>query len=187
MYVSPDLAAYEMLWAILDNAVDEHFRGYGNRISIQIHPDKKTVSVRDEGRGIPVDFVPARGKSILEIVFTREPGQGGPRTVRRLPTSILGLEYSLPAAVVCALSTHLQVESTHNHKCFSLSFTEGVVDGPLTHQPNSDSSGTKITFQPDESVLGPCTFEASVISETLQKIHARYPDLNLILNSSAYA
>ena len=100
MYVPENNAHIELLRAVLDNAAHEVTQGFGTKISVRLL-DTQTVSVTDDGRGIPVDIVPQRGhRSMLQVVFEDEPGNSG--FAPRAPH----------ASVVCALSNEVLVETT---------------------------------------------------------------------------
>jgi DNA gyrase subunit B len=144
---------------------------------------RRTVTIEDQGRGIPVDIVSGQAKSALHVLFTAEPGQGGDRAARGLGPSLTGREYGLPAAVVCALSEELVVETTRAGKRYAMSFIRGEPRAEMIELGLTETLGTKITLRPDESVLGEYEFTPAVFAELLAEAGKRHPTIEIVFSS----
>lgn len=109
------------LWEIIDNSVDEALAGHGKKVAIELHPDG-SVTVMDDGRGVPVDIEPKTGLSGVEVVFTKLHA-GGKFGSGSYAAS--GGLHGVGASVVNALSQRLDVEVDRNGQTYSMSFRRG--------------------------------------------------------------
>lgn len=139
------------LWEIIDNSVDEALGGFGNEISVQLHPDG-SVEVRDQARGIPVDAEPKTGLSGVEVVFTKlhAGGKFGSGSY-----SASGGLHGVGASVVNALSARLDVEVDRNGKTWAMSFHRGepgIFDD--TSAPSPDAPFTPFEERSELRVVG---------------------------------
>ncbi|MBI1271602.1 DNA topoisomerase (ATP-hydrolyzing) subunit B [bacterium] len=140
---------HHLVWEIVDNAVDEALAGHCDTIQVSVNEDG-SVTVSDNGRGIPVDVVEKTGKSAVETVFTvlhagGKFGGGGYK--------VSGGLHGVGASVVNALSTKLEVEVSRNKKVYRQVYARGVSEGGLDVVGTSDASGTKVTFWPDPDIF----------------------------------
>ena len=141
---------HHLVWEVLDNAIDEAMAGFCTNIEIVIHPDN-SLSVDDNGRGIPVDKQKQTGKSALETVLTvlhagGKFGGGGYK--------VSGGLHGVGVSVVNALSTHLRAEVARDGKLYAQEFKDGGKPvGALKKVGPADYTGTKITFTPDPEVF----------------------------------
>src|SRR6185312_4173278 len=140
---------HHLVYEIVDNAVDEALAGRNDAVEVTIHPDN-SVTVRDEGAGIPVDIVPEQGISALEVVLTKlhaggKFGGGGYK--------VSGGLHGVGASVVNALSDWLVAEVSRNGKIYRQEFARGVPQGPMQEVGTSTSTGTSISFLPDASIF----------------------------------
>ncbi len=158
MYIGgTDERAYHHLVAeIIDNAMDEAVAGHASRIEVELHEDG-AVSVRDNGRGIPVDPHPKDpSKSALEIIFCTL-NAGGKFSGEAYETS--GGLHGVGSSVVNALSDFLRVEVARNRELYAMEFSRGIPKGPLEKvgaAPNR--RGTTVTFHPDPEIFGKIRF-----------------------------
>jgi len=140
---------HHLVWEILDNAIDEAMAGYCTKIVVTIHDDG-SVSVFDNGRGIPVDKQKTTGKSALETVLTvlhagGKFGDGGYK--------VSGGLHGVGASVVNALSIWVKAEVRRDNKKYYLEFDHGVAVGGLKSVGESTETGTTIRFMPDASIF----------------------------------
>ena len=158
---------HHLVWEIVDNAVDEAFYGFGNRISVTINADG-SLSVEDEGRGMPVGKH-AMGIPTVEVIFTilhagGKFGQGGYKTSGGL--------HGVGSSVVNALSTWLEVEITRDGTVYRQRFENGGHPATTLEKigkaPKS-KTGTKVTFMPDSSIFSTTEFKYNIISERLNE------------------
>ncbi len=159
MYIggTDERALHHLVAEVLDNAMDEAVAGHATRIEVEVHPDH-SVTVRDNGRGVPVDPHPKfPGKSALEVIFCTL-HSGGKFGGKAYATS--GGLHGVGASVVNALSDHLRVEVARNRELFAQEFSRGLPRGPLQkigQAPNR--RGTAVTFHPDPEIFGTQTLK----------------------------
>jgi len=154
MYIggTDERALHHMVAEILDNAMDEAVAGHANRIEVELHADH-AVTVRDNGRGIPVDPHPKfPGKSALEVIFCTLHA-GGKFSNKAYSTS--GGLNGVGSSVVNALSDHLRVEVAKNRELFVQEFSRGIPRGPIEKAgPAPNRRGTAVTFHADAEIFG---------------------------------
>jgi len=154
MYIGgkDERALHHMVAEIVDNSMDEAVAGHANRIEIEMHADR-SVTVRDNGRGIPVDPHPKLpGKSALEVIFCTL-NAGGKFSGDAYETS--GGLHGVGSSVVNALSDRLRVEVARDRQLYAMDFSRGLPRGPLERigaAPNR--RGTTVTFHPDPDIFG---------------------------------
>ena len=157
---------HHLVWEIVDNAVDEALNGHGKRIEITIMKDG-SISVRDEGRGIPVDKVAKTGLSAVETVFTvlhagGKFGDGGYKASGGL--------HGVGASVTNALSEWLEVEVYRNNIVYTMRFEKGgKTVKPLTEIGRTTKKGTLVTFKPDPKIFTSVEFKYETILERVQE------------------
>ncbi len=155
MYIggTDDRALHHMVAEIIDNSMDEAVAGHANWIEVELHANFH-ITVRDNGRGIPVDAHPKDpSKSALEIIFCTL-NAGGKFSGDNYETS--GGLNGVGSSVVNALSDHVRVEVARNRELYAMEFSRGV---PLTSLENLgpilNRRGTSVTFNPDPDIFGP--------------------------------
>ena len=157
---------HHLVYEIVDNSVDEALAGYCSEINVALLADGG-VSVRDNGRGIPVDIVASEGKPAAEVVFTvlhagGKFGGGG--------YSVSGGLHGVGASVVNALSTNLEVEIERDGSKYFQSYKLGVPSGPLKAIGDSESSGTKVSFWPSPEIFDTTIFSFEVLSTRFREM-----------------
>jgi topoisomerase-4 subunit B len=154
MYIggTDERALHHMVAEILDNAMDEAVAGHANRIEVEVHADG-SVTVRDNGRGIPVDPHPKfPGKSALEVILCTLHA-GGKFSSDAYSTS--GGLNGVGSSVVNALSDHVRVEVALNRELYVQEFSRGQPRGPIAKVgPAPNRRGTAFTFHPDAEIFG---------------------------------
>ena len=167
---------HHILWEIVDNGIDEIANGYGDSIEIELYPDN-SVSVKDNGRGIPVDIHPKKHIPAVELVFTtlHAGGKFGNGNY-----SFSGGLHGVGASVTNALSTWLKVEIVRGGQRHTMEFHSPEVDGkiisgalktPLKSEPaKGRETGTKVTFLPDERVFGNEKYSLDIITRHIREL-----------------
>lgn len=154
MYIggTDERALHHMVAEILDNAMDEAVAGHANRIEVELHADN-SVTVRDNGRGIPVDPHPKfPGKSALEVILCTLHA-GGKFSNKAYSTS--GGLNGVGSSVVNALSDLMTVQVARDRELYEQSFSRGIPQGPIRKLgPTQNRRGTWVTFHPDPEIFG---------------------------------
>ncbi len=156
---------HHLVYEIVDNSVDEALAGYCSLIKVVIHADN-TISVSDNGRGIPIGIHPQKGISTVEVVFTilhagGKFGGGGYK--------VSGGLHGVGASVVNALSEWLTVEVYTDGKIHQEKFARGEVTQPLTVIGDTDKVGTYVHFKPDAEIFEEVAFDYKVLEQRLKE------------------
>lgn len=173
---------HHLVWEILDNAVDEAMNGHANRIDVTLHADGSTVTVSDNGRGIPVDVHPKFKKSALELILTTLHAGG---KFEGLNYSHSGGLHGVGASVVTALSDRLTARVRREGKEWEQSFIRGQSTAPLKQIGPVRGSGTTITFHPDAEIFPSITFKPNFIAERLETKSYLHKGLALTFHNEA--
>jgi DNA gyrase subunit B len=157
---------HHLVYEVVDNSVDEALAGYCDTVSVTIHPDD-SVTVTDNGRGIPVAKMEKEGKSALEVVLTvlhagGKFGEGGGYKVS-------GGLHGVGVSVVNALSDELTVVVKRDGFHWTQSYVRGLPQGEMEKGAATDETGTTITFRPDNEVFETLTFEYSTLEQRLRE------------------
>ena len=146
---------HHLVWEILDNSVDEHMAGHCSKIDVIVSKDNRTLTVIDNGRGIPVAVKQEdpKKRSTLEIVLT-ELHAGGKFGDDGSGYEASGGLHGVGASCVNFLSTNLDVEVSRDKKKYQLSFERGIPVSSVKEIGTSNSTGTKISFTPDYNIFG---------------------------------
>src|SRR5713226_9118195 len=142
---------HHLLWEILDNSVDEVINGYAARIEVTLHKDGKTVTVVDDGRGIPVDMMPKYKKPALEVSLTTLHSGGKFEQGNYIHSGGL---HGVGASVVNALSSSMIARVKRDGKHFVQTYAKGLATSKLKTDGSARGTGTTITFTPDAEIFG---------------------------------
>jgi DNA gyrase subunit B len=171
MYVGPTddgTGLHNMVFEVVGNAINEALRGYATSVIVRLNRDG-SCTVRDDGRGIPIDIHPKFGISVAEVIMTRlhplfVPGD-------HLPNGIEGVG----DCVVNALSDWLDLRIWRNGKEHQMRFRRGKREAPLAVVGDAgDRRGTELTFLPSASVFGTAGFDRSRLAQRLDELAAQY-------------
>ncbi|MFA5881949.1 MAG: DNA topoisomerase (ATP-hydrolyzing) subunit B [Eubacteriales bacterium] len=168
---------HHLVFEVVDNSIDEALAGFCDKIEVFIHPDN-TVTVTDNGRGIPVDIQPQVQKPAVEVVLTilHAGGKFGGEGYK-----VSGGLHGVGVSVVNALSEWLEVEVKRNGSIHHQRFERGIPVSELKVIGNADSTGTKITFKPDEEIFEEVVFDVATLSQRLRELSFLNKGLKIVL------
>ncbi len=168
MYIgsSNGTGLHHLLWEVVDNGVDEALSGYGNKITVTIHKDG-SISVSDEGRGIPCGIQKKYNIPAVQLIFTTL--HSGGKFSDKVYSSSAGL-HGVGASVANALSEWLDVVVCTSGKKYHISFKDGgKLNQPLEILENTKKTGTTVTFKPDPKIFSTVDFKYDTITSHLQE------------------
>lgn len=169
---------HHLVWEIVDNSVDEAMNGHATEIKVTLHKDGRTVTVADNGRGIPVDKHPKTKKPALEMVLTILHA-GGKFDGNNYKTA--GGLHGVGASVVNALSKELVATVRRDGVQYQMTFSKGAVTTPLKKLPGAiRGTGTTITFTPDPTIFPKTEFESEIIRNRLETASFLHRGLKVI-------
>ncbi|MDD5254832.1 MAG: DNA topoisomerase (ATP-hydrolyzing) subunit B [Candidatus Omnitrophica bacterium] len=157
---------HHLVYEVVDNSVDESLAGHCNYIEVTIHPDN-SVSITDNGRGIPVDMHKTEKKPAVEVALTTL--HAGGKFDHRVYKVSGGL-HGVGVSVVNALSDWLEVEVRRENKIHHQRYERGRTASKLTVIGKSNNTGTKITFKPDRTIFSKVEFSYDVLSQRLREL-----------------
>ena len=167
MYIgsTSESGLHHLVYEIVDNSIDEALAGFCNEITVSIN-EGDTITVTDNGRGIPVDIQPQTGLPALEVVFTvlhagGKFGGGGYK--------VSGGLHGVGASVVNALSEWLVVQVHKNGQIYEMRFSRGAITQPMKIVGETDYTGTTVTFKPDPEMFDVTTFSYDTIHTRMQQ------------------
>jgi DNA gyrase subunit B len=168
---------HHLVWEIVDNATDEAMNGHASSITVTLHKDGQTVSVEDNGRGIPVDLHPKAGKSALEVILTTLHA-GGKFGDQNYETA--GGLHGVGSSAVNALSSKLEARVRRDGREWVQTYRKGRPTGPVEDVGPGRGTGTKITFTPDPSIFDDTTFDPARILTHLEMKSYLHRGLRLV-------
>lgn len=161
---SPGL--HHLVYEIVDNSIDEAMGGFATRVDVRIHEDA-SVSVVDDGRGIPVTYHEDQGMSAVEVVMTKLHAGG---KFDNSSYKVSGGLHGVGVSVVNALSETLEVEVSRDGKLYRQTFARGDATSPLEVVGATDARGTKIHFKPDPDVFETTDYQYEIIAKRLRQL-----------------
>ncbi|WP_286859108.1 DNA topoisomerase (ATP-hydrolyzing) subunit B [Methanosaeta sp. UBA356] len=168
MYIgsTDSLGLHHLVYEVVDNSVDEALGGFCSEIDVTINPGG-SVSIRDDGRGIPVDNHPQFNRPALEIVLTVLHAGG---KFDHESYGVSGGLHGVGVSVVNALSEWMEVQVRRNGRIYWQRFEKGKVVSDLEERGSSDHTGTTITFKPDTSIFEETEFSFDTLSSRLREL-----------------
>ncbi|SHF44632.1 DNA topoisomerase (ATP-hydrolyzing) subunit B [Desulforamulus putei] len=168
MYIGSTSARglHHLVYEVVDNSIDEALAGYCDKIQVTIHKDN-SITVEDNGRGIPVDIHPKVGKPAVEVVLTMlhaggKFGGGGYK--------VSGGLHGVGVSVVNALSKKLSVEIKRNGHIYRQEFSRGIPTSDLKIIGKSKTTGTKVTFKPDDEIFEELVFSQETLTQRIREL-----------------
>ncbi len=160
------MGAHHLVWEVVDNAVDESLAGYCNEIQVTLHAEG-SVSVLDNGRGIPVEIKKEYGIPTVELVMTKlhAGGKFDKRTYK-----VSGGLHGVGVSVVNALSEWLEVEVYRDGRVYRQTFARGEKKTPLKEVGTTTRRGTKVRFKPDPEIFGDVAISWDIVLKRMREL-----------------
>ncbi len=168
MYIGSTSATglHHLVYEVVDNSIDEALAGYCDRIEVKIHTDN-SISVSDNGRGIPVDYHAEEKMSALQLVLTTLHAGG---KFDNSSYKVSGGLHGVGVSCVNALSTYLRAEVSREGVVYMMEFDHGAPRGDIAEIGKSEKTGTSIQFQPDPTIFETTEYSFDVLSKRLREL-----------------
>jgi DNA gyrase subunit B len=157
---------HHLVWEVIDNSIDEHLAGYCTHIDTIVHKDN-SITVKDNGRGIPTGMHEKLQKSALEVVMTvlHAGGKFDKDTYK-----VSGGLHGVGVSCVNALSDYVRVEVHREGKYFEQEYSKGIPLGPVKELGKSDKTGTQVTFKPDGSIFETLEYSTQTLAGRIREL-----------------
>ena len=173
---------HHLVWEILDNSVDEAMNGYASNIVVTLHADGSSITVSDDGRGIPVDKHPKTKKSALEVIFSTLHA-GGKFEGTNYKTA--GGLHGVGASVVNALSKELIATVRRDGAQWEMKFKQGQMVGGLSKAGAARGTGTTVFFRPDSTIFPKVEFDPELIRQRLEVSSYLHKGVKIVFEDEA--
>ncbi len=173
---------HHLVWEVLDNAVDEAMNGHASNIAVVLHKDASSITIQDDGRGIPVDRHPHTKTSALEIVFTKLHA-GGKFDGQNYKTA--GGLHGVGASVVNALSRELVATVRRDGATWEQRYRQGTPAGAVKKLGAARGTGTTVFFRPDPTIFPKTEFDPAVIRERIEIASYLHRGLKIVFENEA--
>jgi gyrB: DNA gyrase, B subunit len=179
MYIGSTSASglHHLVWEIVDNSVDEAMAGFCTEIQVTVHADN-SITVVDNGRGIPVDEHPVKKIPTLEVVMTILHAGG---KFDNSAYKVSGGLHGVGISVVNALSKRVVVQVRRDGNTYEMEFSRGKTVKKMEVVGTSDSTGTTVTFWPDDEIFETCIYDFDTLHNRLQETAFLNKNLKIVL------
>ncbi len=157
---------HHLVWEVIDNSIDEHLAGYCSHIEVVVHPNN-SITVRDNGRGIPVGMHQKLQKSALEVVMTVLHAGG---KFDKQTYAVSGGLHGVGVSCVNALSVYLKAEVHREGKIFQQEYSCGIPQTEVKEIGISEKTGTYVTFLPDQSIFSETVYSYEILSKRIREL-----------------
>ena len=173
---------HHLVWEILDNAVDEAMNGHAQNVQVTLHADRSSITITDDGRGVPVDRHPKSGTSALQVIFTTL--HAGGKFEHRTYRTAGGL-HGVGASVVNALSKELVATSKRNGCLWQQRFERGKPVSALRKIGPARGTGTTVFFRPDPKIFPKTTLDRDLILNRLEVVSYLHAGIRIVFDDEA--
>ena len=173
---------HHLVWEILDNSIDEAMNGHASNITVTLHADGSSITIADDGRGIPIDKHPKTKKSAVEVIFTMLHA-GGKFEAGNYKTA--GGLHGVGASVVNALSKELVARVRRDGAEWEVRFKQGQPVGPLKKLGAARGTGTTVFFRPDSTIFPKVEFDPEVIKQRLEVSSYLHKGLKIVFEDES--
>jgi DNA gyrase subunit B/topoisomerase-4 subunit B len=170
---------HHLVWEILDNSIDEAMNGYASNVRVTLHADGSSLTIEDDGRGIPIDKHPKTKKSALEMVFTVLHAGG---KFERDNYKTAGGLHGVGASVVNALSKELVATVKRDGAAWEMRFKQGKAVSALKKLGPARGTGTTVFFHPDAAIFPKIEFDPAIIRERLEVASYLHKGLKVVFD-----